>query len=904
MRRTLGTRRPLAARQPPTTKTPLPQVTAKPSRRTKAPSPPQPQAAPSAGSAQDEAELADIPAKASRKLHEPANDAIGDFGSDPDEAPEPRRRKPHSIASSADPVTDDLSDEASPVDRPPSPGASSSTARDIARQRVFETQLWIDKYRPATENELGLHKRKLRDLRDRLVRAFSDVRAHAPESGGRCGRLLVLTGPSGAAKTAALRVLSRELDFDIAEWENPVNTNPFESVWNRHERSSSDGAPARFGPDYVPVMLRFQEFVASATKAATLSFSPVGPPLGGTNALNVLGTSALQQHLPPLPASAAQNARRARRKIVLIEDWPPLGSPSSRAALHHSLRLYMASTAAVFPLVLIISDVSDVHLAGGSGGGPRDGCFTDSPVTVRSVIPPDIAAMQSYTNIAFNPVAPTILAKVLTRIADIEFHAPSRRARRPSKAVLDWIAKTSSGDIRHAIHRLQFLALADLAAIPSTMAASMDSASRLGTQLGHSAVSQTQSALRFSQRQSSGRTVRASLDDADCRDETVSIFQAVGRIRYNKRLDSMSMSELMLSSPQHDHHRRLKLEIEPESLFDLMHIDHDAFVLFAEQNTLPCYDLLEQLVAATSYLSDSDLLVGRWENRRHLTSHATSVCARGLLFSHGATSPGTRLEPPNLDHVDLDPFAAPESLLPYSSLSAMSSSFRDAPAAHAAASSTLARVVQAPKNTFQQLTKPEAWACRLKARDNRMALQFELARDWVQQCLKLEESEYADHTANTALALSRHHMDSVLWLEILPFLGILGRTNRFPPVRTLPVYAKSALAGVCSFGPRSVADWLHEGAYDGGIEYLDAIEDPTTDTFVSTGRPSIFASTPGKRSASKSTWQDHMSLRDDDIDKFSDDENDVLGNGWLAGAYDLAAANMASPTQAVTASRS
>nr|KAJ3422286.1 Cell cycle checkpoint protein rad17 [Polyrhizophydium stewartii] len=630
------------------------------------------------GNAQDEAELADIPAKASRKLHEPANDAIGDFGSDPDEAPEPRRRKPHSIASSADPVTDDLSDEASPVDRPPSPGASSSTARDIARQRVFETQLWIDKYRPATENELGLHKRKLRDLRDRLVRAFSDVRAHAPESGGRCGRLLVLTGPSGAAKTAALRVLSRELDFDIAEWENPVNTNPFESVWNRHERSSSDGAPARFGPDYVPVMLRFQEFVASATKAATLSFSPVGPPLGGTNALNVLGTSALQQHLPPLPASAAQNARRARRKIVLIEDWPPLGSPSSRAALHHSLRLYMASTAAVFPLVLIISDVSDVHLAGGSGGGPRDGCFTDSPVTVRSVIPPDIAAMQSYTNIAFNPVAPTILAKVLTRIADIE-------------------------------------------------------------------------------------TVRASLDDADCRDETVSIFQAVGRIRYNKRLDSMSMSELMLSSPQHDHHRRLKLEIEPESLFDLMHIDHDAFVLFAEQNTLPCYDLLEQLVAATSYLSDSDLLVGRWEN------------------------------------------------------------------------------------TFQQLTKPEAWACRLKARDNRMALQFELARDWVQQCLKLEESD---------------------------------------------------------FGPRSVADWLHEGAYDGGIEYLDAIEDPTTDTFVSTGRPSIFASTPGKRSASKSTWQDHMSLRDDDIDKFSDDENDVLGNGWLAGAYDLAAANMASPTQAVTASRS
>jgi cell cycle checkpoint protein len=40
-------------------------------------------------------------------------------------------------------------------------------------------------------------------------------------------RLLVLTGPAGSAKTTTLRVLAREMDFDIVEYKENMNTNRF-----------------------------------------------------------------------------------------------------------------------------------------------------------------------------------------------------------------------------------------------------------------------------------------------------------------------------------------------------------------------------------------------------------------------------------------------------------------------------------------------------------------------------------------------------------------------------------------------------------------------------------------------------------------------------------------------------
>ena len=37
--------------------------------------------------------------------------------------------------------------------------------------------------------------------------------------------MLLLTGPAGAGKTAAIRVLARELGCEVMEWSNPTTSN-------------------------------------------------------------------------------------------------------------------------------------------------------------------------------------------------------------------------------------------------------------------------------------------------------------------------------------------------------------------------------------------------------------------------------------------------------------------------------------------------------------------------------------------------------------------------------------------------------------------------------------------------------------------------------------------------------
>ncbi|KAI6029595.1 Rad17 cell cycle checkpoint protein-domain-containing protein [Pisolithus microcarpus] len=70
-----------------------------------------------------------------------------------------------------------------------------------------DDRLWVDKYEPTTEADLAVHKRKaFEGGPSRKLRKYR--------------RILVLTGPAGTAKTTTLRVLSRELGFEILECAN------------------------------------------------------------------------------------------------------------------------------------------------------------------------------------------------------------------------------------------------------------------------------------------------------------------------------------------------------------------------------------------------------------------------------------------------------------------------------------------------------------------------------------------------------------------------------------------------------------------------------------------------------------------------------------------------------------
>lgn len=104
-----------------------------------------------------------------------------------------------------------------------------------------------------TQEDLAVHKRKVNDVRQWLVEAFQPSKLQKYRVGLLSSvvhyyrlltscfprltqRLLVLTGPAGSGKTTTLRVLTRELGFEILEWRNPLAV-----------ASTPTGRRARFG---------------------------------------------------------------------------------------------------------------------------------------------------------------------------------------------------------------------------------------------------------------------------------------------------------------------------------------------------------------------------------------------------------------------------------------------------------------------------------------------------------------------------------------------------------------------------------------------------------------------------------------------------------------------------------
>lgn len=66
------------------------------------------------------------------------------------------------------------------------------------------------------QDELGVHPKKVTDVFNWLQEAYNPKLA-------KYRRLLVLSGPSGAAKTTTLRILADELDVEILEYRNGSN---------------------------------------------------------------------------------------------------------------------------------------------------------------------------------------------------------------------------------------------------------------------------------------------------------------------------------------------------------------------------------------------------------------------------------------------------------------------------------------------------------------------------------------------------------------------------------------------------------------------------------------------------------------------------------------------------------
>ncbi|XP_039334748.2 cell cycle checkpoint protein RAD17 isoform X2 [Saimiri boliviensis] len=264
-----------------------------------------------------------------------------------------------------------------------------------SKEYLSENEPWVDKYKPETQHELAVHKKKIEEVETWLK---AQVLERQPKQGGS---ILLVTGPPGCGKTTTIKILSKELGIQVQEWINPVlpdfQKDNFKEMFNTE--SSFHMFP------YQSQIAVFKEFLLRATKY---------------NKLQMFGDDL-----------------RTDKKIILVEDLPNQFYRDSHT-LHEVLRKYVKIGRC--PLIFIISD----SLSGDNNQ--------------RLLFPKEIEEECSISNISFNPVAPTIMMKFLNRIVTIEANKNGGKITVPDKSALELLCQGCSGDIRSAINSLQFSA--------------------------------------------------------------------------------------------------------------------------------------------------------------------------------------------------------------------------------------------------------------------------------------------------------------------------------------------------------------------------------------------------------------------------------------------------------------
>ncbi|XP_071394548.1 cell cycle checkpoint protein RAD17 isoform X1 [Centroberyx affinis] len=404
------------------------------------------------------------------------------------------------------------------------------------------------------------------------------MRAHTDTKTSKGGAVLLLTGPSGCGKSATVQILSRELGFRVQEWTNPSGLDPDTNILGSQPAWRLNGFPGS------SQSAQFQEFLLRANKY---------------NCLEMAGDGGA-----------------ADRKLILVEDFPNqfYRQPGS---LHDILRRFVKTSRC--PLVFIVSD----SLSGDSSS--------------RLLFPKDIQEELDISSISFNPVAPTTMMRVLTRIATSEAGKSGGRICVPDQAVLEMLCSGSSGDIRSAINSLQFSSLPDTSLEKGLW----------GMKKDRSTPSLGKAVSKATQRKKRSKETKAQEEEQAIggKDASLFLFRALGKILHCKRGDPDSAEGSQgpgLPSHLSQHHRQ-RLLADPELVVERSHMSGEFFNLYLHQNYLDFFSEVEDVTRASEYLSDADFLTADWTSRNTMGEYGSSVATRGLLHSNsGQVSVGFR----------------------------------------------------------------------------------------------------------------------------------------------------------------------------------------------------------------------------------------------------------------------
>ncbi|KAL2907177.1 Cell cycle checkpoint protein RAD17 [Bienertia sinuspersici] len=292
--------------------------------------------------------------------------------------------------------------------------------------------------------------------------------------------------------------------------------------------------------------------------------------------------------------------------VLLIEDFPVAYGRIAQGRLCSSLQLLVKSVQV--PTVILITDCSTADSA---DAGMRN--WEELSLALETA---------GACKIAFNPITVNSIKKVLSRIYRQEKCSASCQQ-------IDLIANASGGDIRHAIMTFQYACLR-----------------------------QEKKVLVSHERCSSDLEAKAQDNDqkdsgsilAFGRDQTLSLFHALGKFLHNKRDAECTLSQGEDGFYMKEGFTRLPLKMDtPEKVLCQAYGQARPVAEFLHENVLDflSLDAIEDAWTVASYLSDADCLLSsvhrtmarNYEAENIIQSAAASVAARGVLFGNAHPSP-------------------------------------------------------------------------------------------------------------------------------------------------------------------------------------------------------------------------------------------------------------------------
>jgi len=322
-------------------------------------------------------------------------------------------------------------------------------------------ETWVNKHRPMTVSDLVVNAKKVEEVRAWL------------KSGK--GGILILLGPSGAGKTATLKLLAEEQRLCVTEWVNPIEQVNF---------GGNEGLLLDSRQRYDP-----QDTVSYSSK--------------GKQFKDWLRGARYSQ------LDSNENSRSSSQ-LLLIEDLPNQAF-SKPEEFQSSLEAFSGRKTKT-SIVFIVSESASAKKSG----------------SVKQVFPPEFISKLKIDTINFNPVTNTNMVKLMTNIATRESRG-ARKFKVPDKSTLEMLAESISGDIRGGINALQFSCLNDTL--------DLQKAFHCVNSLNNKSTAAKKKLVRSVDKSSGDGSTQ--LSKIGGRDQSLVMFHALGKILYSKRTEEL-----------------------------------------------------------------------------------------------------------------------------------------------------------------------------------------------------------------------------------------------------------------------------------------------------------------------------------------------------------------------------